>query len=74
MASPYLFVTKINPQSPDDITVATSGGTITGASGTVEVVYDDTAFTGAEGKQRLILALEHITNYLKEAKTTWPLS
>ena len=74
MASPYLFTTKINIQSPDDVTTATSGGTITGASGVLEVVYDDTAFTGAEGKTRLILALEHMLDYLKESKTPWPLT
>lgn len=74
MASPYIFATKIDPQSPDDFTTATSGGTITGASGVVELVYDDTAFTDAEGKARLILAVEHLLDTLKEPSFTWPIS
>lgn len=74
MASRYIFTTKINPQSPDDFSSATSGGTITGSSGVVELVFNDAAFTSGEGKQRLILAVEHLLNYLKEPKTTWPTS
>ena len=74
MANPYLFTTKFNPDGPDDITTATSGGTITGASGVVELVYDDAVFTGAVGKKVLITAVETILNKLKEGSTTWPLS
>ena len=74
MAEPHIFTTKIDPQSPDDFATATSGGTLTGASAVVELVYDDTAFTDAEGKTRLILAVEHLLDTLKETKFTWPIS
>mgnify|MGYP001599855488 FL=1 len=73
MASRYVFTTKINP-TPDDFTPAAAGGTITGASGVAELVFSDTAFTGAEGKTRLILAVEQLLNYLKETKRPWPLT
>lgn len=74
MAVPYLFITKIDPKSPDDVTTATTGGTLAGASAVLTVAYNDASFTKAEGKERLILALERITDYLKETKTTWVLS
>lgn len=74
MAVPYIFATKVNPAGPDDFTTATSGGTITGSSGTVELVYDDAVFTGAAGKKALIRVVEHMLNLLKQSSTTWPLS
>ncbi len=73
MANRTITAAKINPQSPDDYFTGT-GGTITGASGVVELVYDDTQFTAAESKTRLILAVEHLLDYLKETNDTWPLS
>lgn len=75
MAIPYLFVTDVKAGSPDDVTTAASGGTaLDGASAVLEVAYDDTAFTDAEGKERLILALERIVQRLKESDYTWPTS
>ncbi len=71
MASRYVFTTSIDPNKYD-WTHAASGGTITGASGAIELVYDDTAFTTAEGKERLILAVESLLLNLKDGNTTYP--
>lgn len=73
MAVPSLAATSIDPRSPDDIAVSTSGGTLDGTN-KVQLNYDDTAFTGGEGKTRLILAVEQILDKLQEADVTWPLS
>lgn len=73
MASRYIFTTKLNP-TPDDFSVATSGGTITGASGAVELVFDDAVFTGANGKIALIRAVEQMLNVIKQQSSTWPLT
>lgn len=73
MADAYIFTTKANP-THDDFTTATSGGTLTGASAVVELVYDDAVFTGARGKKTLINAVESLLNVLKQSSTTWPLS
>ena len=74
MASAYIFATKINPRGNYDFTITATGGTITGASGKVELVYDTTAFTGAEGKARLLLALEQMKDKLERADVPWPAS
>lgn len=76
MASRYIFTTVIDPSPSldNDWSLATSGGTITGASGVVELVFDDTAFTGAEGKKRLLLALKSLEAFLEDGKRDWPLS
>lgn len=70
MATIRAGVTVINPQSPDDVTIE-SGGTLDG-SNVVQVNYDDTAFTGAEGKVRLILALRHVVDAFEESRVDWP--
>lgn len=71
MASAYLFATSVNPQGPDGVTTATTGGTITGASGVVELVFDDTVFTR---KKDLVLAVEAILNKLRQTGTDFPLA
>lgn len=73
MAVPSLGATSINPQSPDDIAISTSGGTLDG-SNVVQLNYNDASFTGSEGKTRLILAVEHILDKLQEPDVTWPIS
>lgn len=75
-ATNYIVATTIiDPKSPDDFANDVStGGTLTTASAVLELVYDETAFTKAEGKIRLIRAVEHLLNHLKESKTTWPLT
>lgn len=73
MAVARFGVDEINPQSPDDVNFNASGATLDG-SNVLQVNYDDTEFTGAEGKTRLILALEHILNGLKEGHQDWPAS
>lgn len=63
--------TKINPQGTFDVQ-RTTAGTLTN-SNVVQVMYDDALFTQAEGRTRLILALEHILNAVREHKVhTWP--
>lgn len=75
MANFYVFTTKIDPDgSRTQFTPATSGGTITGASGAMELVYDGAKFTGAEGRVRLINAVSRLRDWLEDPKTTWPLS
>lgn len=49
-----------------------SGGTLD-ASNLVQVNFDDTVFTGQEGKQRLVAALEFITRRVQAAKL-WPVT
>lgn len=72
MASRQFGVTKINPQK-FDVTYDATGATLEG-SNVLQVTYDDAAFTGAEGKQRLLLALRAVEDRLAEASTTWPAS
>lgn len=62
------------PRSPDDFVVATSGGTIDGASGIAELAFDDAVYTSSVQRQRLILTLEHMVDFLKETKRDWPLT
>jgi hypothetical protein len=74
MAVRYLFSASTRPRNPADFTGAASGGTITGASGTVELVFDDAIFgSTTEGKQRLISAIEALSDRLKSAKA-WPIT
>lgn len=74
MASRYLFSASTRPSNPADFTGAASGGTITGASGTVELVFDDAVFGSTmEGKQRLIAAVDALSGRLKSAKA-WPIT
>lgn len=49
-----------------------SGGTLD-ASNLVQVNFDDTVFTGMEGKQRLVAALQLILKRVQMAKV-WPVT
>lgn len=73
MAVARFGVDKIDPQSPDDVNFNASGATLNG-SNVLQVNYNDASFTGSEGKVRLIMALEHILNGLKEGHQDWPAS
>lgn len=74
MAVRYLFSASARPSNPKDFTGAASGGTITGASGTVELVYDDAVYgSSLEGKQRLVAAVDALSAKLKSAKV-WPIT
>lgn len=74
MASRYMFSADEAPAQPYDWTGAASGGTITGASGTIEIVFDDTVFTSTqEGKQRLVAALDSLKAKIQSAKA-WPIT
>jgi len=74
MASRYVFSASTRPSNPNDFTGAASGGTITGASGTIELVFDDTVFgTTLEGKQRLVAALDAMKDRIQSAKL-WPIT
>lgn len=53
-----------------DVVFDVTGGTLDNSS-VVQLNYDDTVFTGIEGKQRLIAHVEIILQRLKSAKL-WP--
>jgi len=55
-----------------DVVGAASGGTLD-ASNVVQVNFDDTVFTGQEGKQRLLAALDLIVKRIGSAKV-WPIT
>jgi hypothetical protein len=73
MASVQFGVVKINPTIPSDVLFDATGATLEG-SNVLQVTYSDTAFTKAEGKERLINALEQVIMKLKQGATTWPAS
>ncbi len=75
MASRYIFSADARPGAgPYDWTGAASGGTITGSSGTVELVFDDTVFGSTwEGKQRLVAAIDSLKKKVEAAKV-WPIT
>lgn len=74
MASRYIFSADVAPGQPYDWTGAASGGTITGASGTIELVFDDAVFGSTwEGKQRLVAALDSLKKKVEAAKN-WPIT
>jgi len=73
MAIRFITATSVSPRA-DGFAVTVTGGTIDGASGTVELAFDDAVFTVAEGKTRLILAVEELLDYLKETARPWPLA
>ena len=75
MAVRYVGMTAVNPQAGrPQIIGAASGGTLAGSQ-VVQVVFDDSVFaTGnsADGKQRLITALEAIIDAINCARS-WPI-
>jgi len=74
MASRYMFSASERPSNPNDFTGAATGGTITGSSGTVELVFDDTVYGSTnEGKMRLIAALDALKAKIQSAKV-WPIT
>lgn len=76
MATNYvIFSAKVDTNTPDDVTIDVStGATLVGASAVLNVNFDEDVFTGAVGKKRLLLALEAVTNKIKQSGTTWPLT
>lgn len=74
MASRYIFSAQSAPRAAHQFTGAASGGTITGASGTVELVFDDTVYAATpEGKARLVNAVEVLLGKIKAARV-WPIT
>lgn len=73
MAVRYIGITADNPQvMSGEVVGASAGGTLAGAQ-VVQVVFDDTVFPAtAEGKQRLLAAVELIFDRIGAAKT-WPI-
>lgn len=77
MATRYIgLLASALVQSPNraNIVGASSGGTLTGSQ-SVQVVFDDTVFAvgnSADGKQRLLAALEAIISDI-EISRTWPI-
>lgn len=55
-----------------DVVFAASGGTLD-ASNLVQVNWDSTVFTGAEGKQRLVAAMELLKRRIETARL-WPVT
>lgn len=55
-----------------DVVGFASGGTLD-SSNVVQVNFDDSVFTGQEGKQRLLAALEIIKDRVATAKV-WPIT
>lgn len=74
MGVPSIQVTVTDgPQvNGDDVTFDTAGGTLDNSS-VCQFNWDDTVFTGQEGKQRLIAHLEIVLARLKSAKL-WPIT
>lgn len=77
MANRYIFVKKKDPNGPDDVFSTVTGGTLNGASATLQVTWDDAVFLAAGNdksadNKALILALEHLINFLRESSTEWP--
>lgn len=56
----------------NSVVFAASGGTLD-ASNLVQLNFDDTVFTGAEGKQRLAVAVKLILERIENAKV-WPVT
>lgn len=76
MASRYIFTASARANVADESAYvgAASGGTITGASGTVELVFDDAVYGATrEGRMQLIEQVEMILNRLKTT-TVWPIT
>lgn len=71
MASVQFGVTKINPSNTADVVYDATGAALEG-SNLLQVTYQDSSFTAAEGKERLIEALKWVIR--KVEKSTWPAS
>lgn len=56
----------------NDVVFAATGGTLD-SSNVVQVNWDSTVFVGAEGKQRLVAALELLTRRVQMAHL-WPVT
>lgn len=69
-----LGATIINPKLGSRVDVVFNAAPATAMSGTnvVQISYQDTAFTTTEGKQRLLYAIEAITDFMEQASFTWP--
>ncbi len=74
MANRYIFSDSERPSNPNDFASVATGGTINGASGTVQLTFDDSVYgSGIEGKQRLVAAVKALADKLESAKV-WPLT
>lgn len=56
----------------NSVVFAASGGTLD-ASNLVQLNFDDSVFTGTEGKQRLAVAVKFIMERIENAKV-WPVT
>lgn len=74
MATPVQFaVTAIDPDGTPDVAYDGTGATLEG-SNLLQVTYDADSFTAAEGKIRLVNALQRIMEKILRPDTTWPAS
>lgn len=74
MATRYIGIDNVSPQlKGNEVVGAASGGTLAGSQD-VQVVFDDAVFgSSAEGKQRLLAALDIIRARVQTAKV-WPIA
>lgn len=72
VASLQVAVTDGPQVTGSDVVFDIAGGTLDNSS-VVQLNYDDTVFTGQEGKQRLISHVEIILQRLKSARL-WPIT
>ena len=72
VASIQVTVTDGPQVNGDDVTFDTTGGTLDNSS-VCQFNWDDTVFTGQEGKQRLLSHLKIIHDRLASAKL-WPIT
>lgn len=74
MATRYIGMTATGPKVANgDVIGAASGGTLAGSQN-VQVVFDDAVFgSTAEGKQRLLAAIDVIKARVQAAKV-WPIT
>lgn len=74
MTASYIGIVQSNPQVlSGEVVAAAGGGTLAGGQ-LVQIVFDDTTFsTNAEGKQRLLAAIDYIVKRLEAAKV-YPLT
>jgi len=72
VASIQVTVTDGPQVNGDDVTFDTAGGTLDNSS-VCQFNWDDTVFTGQEGKQRLLGHLKIIHDRLASAKL-WPIT
>lgn len=71
MATHDIHTDQIDPQGPADFTVEHTANSLDG-SRVLELRYDPSVFTAAEGKIRLLNALDQLRDRIEAGDFTWP--